>query len=225
MFPAVEVRNTSWKSPCLPLSNTTNMHQIQTEETAMALSDSMLGYNLAAASGVAMAIYFQLLKYYVANANPIAMNMWCSVAGHSNFIDSDANYGGASFTIRSSLLTVTAWPLHSNRCMYHYCAICPGDFICSTYKPSAIPQPCSPSCNAVHVDEKHTTSQGKLVGNSGGFGSIGGTTQVVIPRPSFSRSDWLSRRVTFCLLPSECYPAMASSGKRSRDLSHTSPAR
>ena len=41
-FPAVEIRNTSWKSPCLPLSNATNMHQNQTEETAMALSDSML---------------------------------------------------------------------------------------------------------------------------------------------------------------------------------------
>ena len=81
MFPAVEVRNTSWKSPCLPLNNATNMHQNQTEETAMALSDSMLDYTLAAASGVLLAILLQLQKYYVADANPFAMNMWRSVAG------------------------------------------------------------------------------------------------------------------------------------------------
>ena len=81
MFPAVEVRNTSWKSPCLPRSNATNMHQNQTEETAMGLSDSMFGYTLAAASGVVMAIHFQLQEYYVVDANPFAMNMWCSVAG------------------------------------------------------------------------------------------------------------------------------------------------
>ena len=80
MFPAVEVRNTSWKSPCLPLSNATNMHQNQTEETAMALSDSALDYTLAAASGVVLAILLQLVKYYVVDANPFAMNMWCSVA-------------------------------------------------------------------------------------------------------------------------------------------------
>ena len=80
MFPAVEVRNTSWKSPCLPLSNATSMHQNQTEETVTALSDSMLGYTFAAASGVVMAIHFVLQKYYVADANPFAMTMWRSVA-------------------------------------------------------------------------------------------------------------------------------------------------
>ena len=80
MFPAVEVRNTSWKSPCLPLSNVTSMHQNQTEETVTALSDSMLGYTFAAASGVVMAIHFVLQKYYVADANPFAMTMWRSVA-------------------------------------------------------------------------------------------------------------------------------------------------
>ena len=81
MFPAVEVRNTSWKSPCLPLSNATNMHQNQTGKAVMALSDSMLGYTLAAASGVVMAIYLQLQKYYVVDANPFAMTMWRSVVG------------------------------------------------------------------------------------------------------------------------------------------------
>ena len=81
MFPAVEVRNTSWKSPCLPLSNATNMPQNQTEETAMALSDSALDYTLAAASGVLLSILLQLQKCYVIDANPFAMNMWRSVAG------------------------------------------------------------------------------------------------------------------------------------------------
>ena len=81
MFPAVEVRNTSWKSPCFPLSNATNMHQNQTEETAMAFSDSALDYILAAASGVLWAILLQLLKYYVVDTNPFAMNVWSSVAG------------------------------------------------------------------------------------------------------------------------------------------------
>ena len=164
MFPVVEVRNTSWESPCLPRNNETDLHRNQTKRTVTTLSDSMLGYTLAAASGIIMAIYLQLQKYYVTDADPFAMTMWRFMAGTAISVILML----IMEEIRSALYIVTTWSLHFNCCWCNCISICHEDFICITYKSFAIPQPCEPGDIAVHINEEYSTSQGKLVGSSRG---------------------------------------------------------
>ena len=74
MFPKVEIRNTSWVSPCLSLCENGTVAE---EGGSMwnFLTSSGLGYALAMTSGIAISLNLHVMKSCVAEINPFCMIM------------------------------------------------------------------------------------------------------------------------------------------------------